>query len=293
MAVLAAVLVASGAPEMLAGRAIAWQRQAQDALAVALRALRSGQPGAVWGFLALCFAHGFLHAVGPGHGKAVMAAYGAASGASLRWLALVAALSSLSQAAVAVLAVYAGVWLLGGARDRVEGLAALIEPASFAVIGLLGLMLVWRAVRRLGRQRGGHHHDHHHGHHHDHDHAHDETCGHTHGPDPAAVLAAHSWREAAVLILGVALRPCTSALFLLILTWRLDLDAIGIAGAFVMGLGTMMVTLFAALSSALMRRGVVLALPQGRGLAQALTLFELAVGAGVALLAALALLSMR
>lgn len=278
VAVLAVVLVASGAPDWLAGRAIVWQREAQDALAGALRALRAGQPGAVTGFLALCFAHGFLHAVGPGHGKAVMAAYGAASGASLRWLALIAALSSLSQAAVAVLAVYAGVWLLGGARDRVEGLAAFIEPASFAVIGLLGLMLVWRGLRRL---RAPAHHAHHH---------HDEHCGHSHGPDPQAVLAAQSWREAAVLIVGIALRPCTSALFLLILTWRLDLDAMGIIGAFVMGLGTMMVTLFAALSSALMRRGVVLALPQGRGMGQALTVFELAIGAAVALLAGLALL---
>ncbi|MFT3688860.1 nickel/cobalt transporter [Paenirhodobacter sp.] len=267
---------ALGMQDWLARDVIAFQREAQNALAGALRALRAGQPGAVTGFLALCFTHGFVHALGPGHGKAVIAAYAAASPASLRRLSALAALSSLAQAAVAVLLVYAVVWLFDGARERVEGLAGVIEPLSLVLIAALGLMLAWRGARRLAGGRA-------HGHDHAHEHGHDCGCGHSHAPDPAAVTA--DWRTSAALILGVALRPCTSALFLLILTARLDLDLLGILGAFVMGLGTTAVTVSAGLIAALMRRGVFLALPEGRSLRPVLAVFELMFGVTIAVLA--------
>ncbi|NHF74530.1 nickel/cobalt transporter [Paracoccus xiamenensis] len=283
VALIAAALAYGGFQDWLAGNAIAWQRDAQNALAGALRALRGGQPGAVTGFLALCFTHGFLHALGPGHGKAVIAAYAAASPSSLRRLIGLAAVTSLAQAAVAVVLVYAAIWLIDGARDRVEGLAGMIEPLSFAMIAVLGVMLFWRGARRLrGTWRStaaaaniGP--DHNHGPH--------CGCGHSHAPEPEALAKTRDWREAAALILGVALRPCTSALFLLILTWRLDLDLLGILGAFVMGIGTMMVTASAGLIAALMRRGVFLALPGGRSLVPAVAMFELMLGASIAALA--------
>lgn len=278
-ALVAAGAFALGLQDWLARNAIAFQREAQNALAGALRALRAGQPGAVAGFLALCFSHGFLHALGPGHGKAVIAAYAAASPSSLGWLTGLAALSSLAQSAVAVLLVYAAVWLLDGARDRIEGLAGMVEPLSFAMIAVLGLMLVWRGVRRLNGLRAATHIGH------DHIHKPDCACGHGHAPVPAALAETKNWREAAALLLGVALRPCTSALFLLILTWRLDLDLLGILGAFVMGAGTMMVTASAGLIAALMRRGVFLTLPDGTSLVPMTALLELMLGVSIAALA--------
>lgn len=287
LGVAAVLLAALGLQDWLARNAVALQKEAQNALAGALRALRAGQPGAVSAFLALCFTHGFLHALGPGHGKAVIAAYGIGSAAPLRRLVGIAAASSMAQAGVAVAVVYAAVWLLDGARAHVEGLAARIEPLSFALIAMLGVMLLWRGARHLAPAlRAAPAHDHHH--HHD---AHC-GCGHAHGPQPEAVIAAQGWREAAALILGIALRPCTSALFLLILTWRLDLDAIGIVGAFVMGAGTMAVTVSAALLAVLMRRGVTLALPEGRGLALTLAGFEVLIGLAIALAAGGAALRM-
>lgn len=261
--------------DQLARMVVSLQRDYQNALGRILRALRAGQPGAVASFLGICFAYGFFHALGPGHGKAVIAAYGFGSGAATRRLIGVAALSSFGQATVAIALIYAGVWLYDGARERVEGLAARLDPIAMLLIAGLGLMLFWRGLRHLGAFRRVRH-----------DHVHEENCacGHAHAPDPAAVSAAHGWREAVALVLGVALRPCTGALFLLILTWRLEIDALGILGAYVMGFGTFMVTGLAAILAVAIRNGLQLSIAGLTVTSRVAALIELAVGAMVLVL---------
>ena len=275
LALIALGLAAFGLQGWMAEAALGAQRQAQDALAGALRALRNGEPGAVAGFLTICFLHGFLHALGPGHGKGVIAAYAVAAPVPAARLVGIAGLSSLAQAVTAILVVYAGVWLLDGAREGVEGLAAAIEPLSFGFVALLGLMLCIRAWRRFPREQAGH------GHHHDHDHGPECGCGHSHAPDPAELAGARSVREVAALVAGVALRPCTSALFLLILTWRLGLDALGILGALVMGVGTMAVTLSSGLVAGMARRGLIGLAQDGGALARGLVAAEFLLGAAI------------
>lgn len=281
LALVALGLAVVGLQGWMAEAALGFQRQAQDALAGALRALRNGEPGAVAGFLTICFLHGFLHALGPGHGKGVIAAYAVAAPVAPSRLVVIAGLSSLAQAVTAILVVYAGVWLLDGAREGVEGLAAAIEPLSFAFVALLGLMLCFRALRHFPREGAGHGHHHHH----DHDHGPDCGCGHSHAPDPEALAKAGSAREVAALVAGVALRPCTSALFLLILTWRLGLDALGILGALVMGVGTMAVTLSSGLVAGMARRGLVGIARGGGALARGLVAAEFLLGAAILIFA--------
>lgn len=278
-------LLALAFQSSLAEMALDLQRQSQNALAGALRAMRSGQPGAVLSFLGLCYLYGFLHALGPGHGKGVIAAYAAAAPVASSRIIMLAGLSSFLQSVTAVLVVYGAVWLLNGARDNVEALASRIEPISFAFLALLGLMVALRALRRLTSPRvgAGHptdRHAHHHG-------PHDDSCGcgHTHAADPATLAAAGSWKETVALIASVALRPCTSALFVLILTWRLDLDAIGIIGTLAMGVGTMTVTLSAGLAATAARRGVLRFLPEQGSVFRGLVVAELLLGSAILIIA--------
>jgi ABC-type nickel/cobalt efflux system permease component RcnA len=86
------------------------------------------------------------------------------------------------------------------------------------------------------------------------------------------------WRDTGVLVAGIALRPCTGALFLLILTWQIGIGPAGIAGAFAMGLGVAVVTIAAAALAVWAREGAFAGL-SGGVLSRALPLVEALAGA--------------
>jgi nickel/cobalt exporter len=62
-------------------------------------------------------------------------------------------------------------------------------------------------------------------------------CGHAHAPAAEQVAAATSTRELLALIGAVAIRPCTGAIFLLILTAQMGVFIWGIAGTHRHGAG--------------------------------------------------------
>ncbi|WP_103332835.1 nickel/cobalt transporter [Pseudotabrizicola formosa] len=293
VALVLAGLWGFGGLEPVAAWAGAQQRAVQEALAAAVRALRGGQPGAWSALLAVCFAYGFFHAVGPGHGKAVIGGYGLARRVRLMPLAGLALASSLAQAAVAVALVAGGAYALGWTRARMEGFAeTAMVPLSHGLVAGLGLWLVWRGLRGLmAGRRGAEPEQGHHHHHHDHDHGngprHDHGpadacgCGHAHGPSVEQVAQVTSARDAAVLIGAIALRPCSGALFLLILTFAMGIGWAGVAGTFAMGLGTASVTVLVAGLAVWAREGAFAALP-GAGLARVLPGVELVAGAVIA-----------
>lgn len=274
--------------------AAAAQAEAQAAMAQGLRALKAGQPGAWWGLMTICAAYGFFHAAGPGHGKVVLGGYGMARRVTLWRLSALAVVSSLAQAATAVLLVLSGVWVFDWGRERMSDLAErLFAPLSYGLMAALGFYLVLRGLRRAGRlwraarpvpppagalslrhpplhphpQADHAPHDHTHDHAHDHTHPHGDgavcaDCGHRHGPTLEEAAEVRSLREALAIVLAIAARPCTGAIFLLLLTWRLEILPAGIAGAFAMGLGTATVTLMVALLASglrgsLLARGLI------------------------------------
>ncbi len=273
VAVLAALWLSGGFSGLLAW-AEATQRQAQNALAAAVRALRGGEPGALAALLGVSFSYGVLHAVGPGHGKALIGAYGVARRVPLLRLSALALLSSLAQAGTAVVLVYAGVAALGLTRDAATGLAEGAVPAlGNLLIAGLGAWLLWRGLRGVRRRAPGQHPPGH-----GHDHGPDGGCGHAHAPTPDEVAQLTGWRDTGVLVAGIALRPCTGALFLLILTWQIGIGPAGIAGAFAMGLGVAVVTIAAAALAVWAREGAFAGL-SGGVLSRALPLVEALAGA--------------
>ncbi|MFM2390317.1 MAG: hypothetical protein RLZZ437_1872 [Pseudomonadota bacterium] len=308
--------------------ALGQQRAVQNSMAQGIRGVRAGDAGALWALLAVAFTYGFVHAVGPGHGKVLIGGYGVGRRVRLWPLVMIAFVSSMAQAAVAVALVYGFVAAFGWTRERVLGLSDdVMAPVGHMLVAGVGLWLVWRGIRGIRAQRvsaaGQKHHDHadghrhlhdhghdhkpshghHHGHDHsahqhphlhaDHDHAHGAgetcaTCGHAHGPTLAEVTALTGWRDTAVLIAGIAVRPCSGALFLLILTWQMGIAGAGVLGTFVMGLGTASVTMVVALLAVWSREGMLAGLSEGR-LARALPVIELLAG-GIVVVAALQML---
>ncbi|WP_299667358.1 hypothetical protein [uncultured Ruegeria sp.] len=253
----------SGGFDHLAAWAAGEQRDFQNQIARALRAARAEQPEAIATLLTVCFAYGFFHAIGPGHGKVLIGGYGLGRQVAFWRLSAISVLSSLGQAVTAVVLVYAGVLVFQMSRESLVGTTEqVMAPISYGAIAAIGLWLIFRALRSFFRRHKGqpaHSHDHHYHAHHDHDHEHGvcSDCGHRHGPTAEEVAQVGNLREALVLIAGIAARPCTGALFVLILTWQMGIAMVGIAGAFAMALGTAMVTTLVGWTSFGLRGGLL------------------------------------
>lgn len=226
-----------------------WQSYFYRQLTGAVRAWQ--QDGwAAWLLLGLSFAYGVFHALGPGHGKAVLAAYVLANRETVKNGAILALLSAFLQALVAITLVGIAAGVL-----NVSGLALTratwwLEIVSYAMMVALGAWLVFRQmirpvgrwlIRQLARastasvQSDASHRDHHA--HADH-HQHDEHCGHLHAPDPAMLTGRLTWSKASSAILAVGLRPCTGAIFVLVFSLAQGFFLAGVAATLAMGLGT-------------------------------------------------------
>lgn len=219
------------------------QRAFQNRMAAAVRALRSGDAGAYAALLSAAAAYGFVHAVGPGHGKYLIAGVGFGSAVPMARLLAVALASSLAQALWAIALVYGGFLVLEVSARRMTALAEdYLAPASYLAIASIGMGLVWRGIRSFMRRA-------------DHDpaygppHSHGECGCHAHGPSPEEVARLGSLRDAAMLVGSIAIRPCAGAIFLLVIAWQMDIQAAGAAAVVVMGLGTAALTSAVAVSS--------------------------------------------
>ncbi len=231
-----------------AGQMAAWQGQFYRQLTGAVRAWK--QDGwAAWLLLGLSFGYGVFHALGPGHGKAVLTAYVLANKETIRNGAILAMLSAFLQAlvAIALVAIAAGVLQVSGvAMNRATWW---LEIASYGLMVALGAWLVVKHVLKpllsaFRDRRSAHavHTQHTHAHHshegHACNHDHDENCGHVHMPDPALIAGPLNWSKALSAIMAVGLRPCTGAIFVLVFSLAQGFFIAGIAAALAMGLGT-------------------------------------------------------
>ncbi len=108
------------------------------------------QSGAAWPtLLGIGFAYGVFHAAGPGHGKAVIAAYVVASERALLKAIGLSLAAALVQALVAIGLVAALAAILQAGAAAMTQASAFVELASFAAVAALGAVLTWRKAGRL------------------------------------------------------------------------------------------------------------------------------------------------
>jgi len=114
--------------------------------------------------LGLAIVLGAIHALAPGHGKTVMAAYLVGQRGSMRQAALIGLTVTATHTA-GVLAL--GIALSASSLVAPERLYPWLGLASGALLASIGVGLLRRALHARHHR---HHHHHHHGHDHDHDH---------------------------------------------------------------------------------------------------------------------------
>jgi nickel/cobalt transporter (NicO) family protein len=147
LAVLAlAVLWLSGTYAALGVWALEQQRALQGLLAQQIQDIRAGRSGAFWGLMALSAGYGFVHAVGPGHGKILVTGAALGTAASARRMAAIALAGSLAQALFAIALVYGAFLIFQASARAAIGLEATLEPLGHLVIALVGAWLVSRGL---------------------------------------------------------------------------------------------------------------------------------------------------
>ena len=193
--------------------------------------------------LATAAALGAAHALTPGHGKSLMAAYLVGTrGTPVHAIGL-----GLSVSASHTLGILALAALIVGAQgvlnpDLVVRSAPVLAAAGIVAIG--GWMLLSELRRRHAARTAAHVHEHEHGHEHDdldHDQDQDQTEPHSHGGVPHSHLPAAgttvTWRSLFVLGLAGGLIPSTSALLILLGAIASGRSAFGVVLVVAFGLG--------------------------------------------------------
>ncbi len=166
--------------------------------------------------LVTAFAFGAGHALTPGHGKTLMAAYLVGT----RGTPLHAAGLGLSVAISHTIGILVLAALVVGAHGLLppDVVARAAPVVSAVTIAAIGAWMLFREVRRrrLNDHPADHEHDHQHDHQHDHRHPDEHSHGgvaHSHLPPAGATLG---WRGLFALGLAGGLIPSTSALFILL-----------------------------------------------------------------------------
>jgi len=191
----------------------------------ALVDVRDLTPLAILVSLAIAFGLGIVHALSPGHGKTIMAAYLVGGRGSSRQ-AIALGLAVTVSHTLGVLAL-AGITLAAASILPPERIYPVLGVASGGLVIAIGGSLLWRRLRALRLPRVDAPVAHPHPHAHGHAHEHEQEHGHTHElggadlhPHPLAHGPAErdsiSWRGLLALGLSGGLVPSASALILLL-----------------------------------------------------------------------------
>jgi nickel/cobalt exporter len=217
---------------------------------------------AFWSLMTIGFAYGVFHAAGPGHGKAVIAAYLVASERALLKGVLLSLAAALVQALVAIALVGVVAVALRATAATMGQVTSAVEIASFAAVAVVGAALTWRkAGKLLGTAALSWHRAP----------PPASDCHHIHLPPPAEIDRMTRLREMAGVVLAAGIRPCAGAIVVLVFALSQGLFPAGVAATFAMALGTALTT-GAIATVAVFGKALALRLAGGRGATGALLL---------------------
>ena len=216
-------------------KSIIWQREVNQQMSGLLKAVAENPAKAGGSLLAFSFVYGVLHALGPGHGKIVITTWLATHPSKLKSSIGLTLASSLLQGGVAIALVVVVLSLLQLPARQLHMSSFWLEKGCYALVGVLGLILCWRALKKLCallkkptfKSFTPHH-------------VHDEYCGcgHQHLPTQEQLQNGDDWRARLMIILSMGMRPCSGAIMVLLFSKIIGVFGWGMLSALAMAAGT-------------------------------------------------------
>lgn len=222
-------------PQIILNSAM-WQKSINQQMSALLRDVAENPARAGWSLLSFSFVYGVLHALGPGHGKVVITTWLATHPSRLKSSLKLTFAASLLQGLVAIGLVTVVLGILALPSRELHLSSFRLEKGSYLLVGILGLMLCMRALRRLQQVLGKpkrftsfapHH-------------IHDEKCGcgHQHLPTEKQLEAGEDWRAQVMIVLSMGIRPCSGAIMVLLFSKVIGVYSWGMLSTLTMALGT-------------------------------------------------------
>ena len=179
-------------------KSVIWQREVNQQMSSLLKSVAANPAQAGGTLLLFSFVYGVLHALGPGHGKVVITTWLATHPSKLKSSIGLTLAASLLQGLVAIALVVVVLSILQLPARQLHLSSFWLEKGSYALVGVLGLLLSWRALKKLRAllrkpkfTAFTPHHVHHDG----------CGCGHQHMPDPERLARYDYWRARLVIVL--------------------------------------------------------------------------------------------
>ncbi|KEY57047.1 nickel/cobalt transporter [Serratia sp. DD3] len=225
---------------------VVWQKKLNQEMALLLQQVKAAPQQAGMALMLFSLGYGVLHALGPGHGKVVIATYLATHPTRLKTSLKLTFAASLLQGGVAIGLVTLVLVVLQLSSSQLHQSSFWLERGSYILVILLGVLLSWRALKRLylaikslrpvpalriNRLQPLPD---------THTHGIDCGCGHRHLPNDAELQAGKDWRTTAAIVLAMGMRPCSGAILVLLFSKVIGVFTWGIFSALAMALGTSM-----------------------------------------------------
>ncbi|NBH75764.1 zinc transporter permease subunit ZevB [Rodentibacter pneumotropicus] len=236
----------------LFAKTVAWQQLFNQLISENLHAIQHHSVSSGMLLITVSFLYGVLHAVGPGHGKFIIASYLSTHESELKQSVKLSLLSSLMQGIVAITATsivvvilnlssryfkLSQLWLERSALILLMGLGCywiyqgIRKPPVFRIKSIQPTHLPLQSAAKINRTFKM-----------------DCPCGHQHLPNAVQLKGAKTWKSQFLVIMSIGLRPCTGAIFVLFLAYMMELFIWGIFATLAMSIGTgLMLSLFAVL----------------------------------------------